>query len=108
MNLQQTIADLETQANRYSEAANALRALLQDEESASEQSSQQAAASKQGGKKARGTGARRGVATKAGKKRNAKGSTKGNTGHKKRAISADTRAKMAAAAKARHQRQNDE
>ena len=58
MNLQQTIADLEEKAASYREAANALRALLQDEESAPEQSSEQEAAPRQSGSGARGRGSR--------------------------------------------------
>src|SRR3712207_1512954 len=93
MDLQQTIEDLERQAAKYTEAANSLRALLQNEGSDQGDLLQQATGSARGGKRARG-----GASTRAGKK-----SGKGN----KRSISEETRAKMAAAARARYQRQRE-
>ena len=86
MNLQQTIADLEKKAAEYTEAANALRALLNGRP-APDGATERPAPPNQSGTRARG-----GRGTKAGKKAN------------KRVVSAETRAKMAAAAKARYQK----
>jgi hypothetical protein len=87
MNLQQTIADLEEQAAKYTEAANALKVLLDDGPALDEAL---AAADEPGDKAARGKGE-----TRRGKKRN------------KRVISEETRARMAEAAKARYQRKRE-
>src|SRR4028118_2122650 len=83
MNLQKTIADLEQQAAKYTEAANALRALV-DSSPAPDAAPEQATTTKQGSK-----GAQRRAGTK--------GSKKGS----KRTMSAEARAKIGAATKAR-------
>ena len=82
MNLQETIAELEKQAAQYTEAANALRALL-DQETTSKVATPSPAA----GRKA------------APRKAAAKGSKKAS---KKAVVSPETRAKISEALRASH------
>jgi hypothetical protein len=83
MNLQQTIADLEKQAAKYTEAANALRE-LQSGESSSAKALGRVPMTRRGRKPA-------GVAKAGGRKGG------------KRVVSAETRAKLAEAMRRRHQ-----
>jgi hypothetical protein len=89
MNLQQTIADLESKAAQYTEAANTLRTLLQNTGSA-DGSTQDGVSGQDAAPRRRG--------------RKPKGDTEARTGKKgRRAISPETRAKIGAAMKARHE-----
>jgi hypothetical protein len=89
MNLQQTIEDLVRQAAQYTEAADALRTLLQSTGSA-DSSAQDGVSGQEATPRRRG--------------RKPKGSTEAKTGKKgKRSISPETRAKIGAAMKARHE-----
>ena len=91
MNLQQSIDDLERKAAQYTEAANALRALLQNEGSVQDGATGQQQAPRQSGRAAKS-------ATKA------KSGAKSGKNGSKRVISDETRARMAAAAKARYEK----
>ena len=85
MNLQQTIADLEKQAAQYTDAANSLRALLQQEktgQTTGQTTSQPKAAVKAASKKAASKGRKK--------------------ASKKAAVSPETRAKISEALRASH------
>jgi hypothetical protein len=90
MNLQQTIADLERQAAQYTEAANALRTLMQNTGSA-DGSAQNGIPEQEAVPRRRGRKPKGGAEAKTGKKGN------------KRSISPETKAKIGAAMKARHE-----
>jgi hypothetical protein len=91
MNLQQTIDELEEQAAKYAQAANSLRMLLDEgislpsEDSAPTNTRQQSVKAP---------------------KDNAQ--TKGRKSGKKRVVSAETKAKLAASMKARHQQRREQ
>jgi len=100
MNLQETIAELEHQAAKYTQAANALRALLENEDSieeaAPEQPVQVTSDPHQNGARAR-------------RSTRSKGTTKGATkGTKKAGLSAESRAKISESMRARHQQKREQ
>ena len=88
MNLQQTIDELEQQAARYTEAANTLRGLLNQEVALPETSAA--------------------TSTPSQSSEPAKDGRKGRKTGKKRVVSAETKAKLAASMKARHQKRREE
>ncbi|HEX8551531.1 MAG TPA: hypothetical protein VF681_08225 [Abditibacteriaceae bacterium] len=98
MDLQQTIDQLEQQAAQYTEAANALRTLLAQTGGATAEPEQEAAAAP---KANRGRGGRGAAKAKAAKP--AKAAAKPASGGGKRTVSPETRAKIAAAIRARHE-----
>jgi hypothetical protein len=92
MDLQQTIDELEKQASQYAEAAETLRALLP--------SSGQAAAAAPAETPRRGRPSQAAVAEESSEGEGTKGN--GRKVKKKRTMSPETRAKLSAAATARH------
>ncbi len=86
MDINQIVAELEDQAARYAQAANALRTLLPLKEPAIPAVVRQAIAPKSAAKAASGKG------------------KSANGGKKKSAVSDETRAKISAAIKAAHER----
>jgi len=88
MNLEQTIAELDKQAAKYAEAANGLRALLQDGGGSSAATAQPARAT-------RGR-AKQGSAKTDGRKK------------VKRVVSPETRARLAESMRARHQQKREQ
>lgn len=97
MDLQQTIDQLEQQAAQYTEAANALRVLLAQIGGASAAPEQAEAAAPKAGRP-RGAGN-----AKAAKAAPAKAAAKPARAGGKRTVSPETRAKIAAAIRARHE-----
>jgi len=95
MNLQQTIAELEQQAAKYTQAANTLRALLDTEQN--EQPTEEPAPEE--------TGPASATPTQNGTRRRGRTSNKGN---KKSGLSAETRAKISEGMKLRHQQKKEQ
>ena len=100
MNLEQTIAELDNQAAKYTEAAAALRQLLEGEVSLPEVQATRAPVTRKSNKQRVATNDKAANPKPA----NAK---KGKTG-RKRVVSAETRAKLAESMRARHQQKREQ
>lgn len=99
MNLQQTIDELEKQSSQYAEAASALKALLPSGQSAA---TPQNAAPRRGRPAGQPRAAAASSETQSGGETESGGKTNGRKTKKKRTMSPETRAKLSAAATARH------
>lgn len=102
MNLQQTIDELEHQAARYTQAAQSLRALLDEGVALPTEDVAPVVAAKRG-RKPKSDAAANGNSSA-----NATPAAKGRKTGKKRVVSAETKAKLAASMKARHQQRREQ
>jgi hypothetical protein len=105
MNLQKTITELEQKAAEYTQAANSLRALL-PYENTSGASGASGASANGNTSVAKSQASTRGAANKGASQKAASPKVIGQQQGKRAPMSAETRAKIAAAVKARHHKKS--